>query len=383
MKYLRVSLIALMSRFKYNIVIVLQLVIVICIVNILIGSLNSRQMLIDPYKGMIDQQGFYFLDLLSNESEMPQLNKCAQYLTIRQAPSSLPSGESFKVIILPDDFIKGLHLPLSEEKQIDEPSAILFRNNNSYHAGDKIAFNCGTAPCELYVSGILTDISYIPDFTKMNYVEDINMFYHRVTKGITTGMYALISESDYSKLGFNVQEAFKQPGMIVYYPETICDADYKSDRVVLDDIGWTRELSDIYNMSMDTINDMYRKYIPLAIIIVMIIIVGVVFSIGIQTVRQLNNYSVYYLCGLKWSNTMFINLLCNNILTIFSSILSAIIIFTVDVTGYAAEFGLVFNNINLIASIVLIVIILTVSAIAPMIIVFKQQPAELLRKMKY
>ena len=64
MKSIKLALLGFVSRKKLTLIILIQLTAVLCVLNILIASLNNRRMLLEPYEGIADQKGFYFNDAL-------------------------------------------------------------------------------------------------------------------------------------------------------------------------------------------------------------------------------------------------------------------------------------------------------------------------------
>ena len=384
MKSIKLALLGFVSRKKLTLIILIQLTAVLCVLNILIASLNNRRMLLEPYEGIADQKGFYFNDALgefeNSDDLTSMLSSSARVFSIRQASAFLDSQEPFKLLVLPDEFYDSLRMPLADKSSETSPGAVIFRGHGNYKAGDAVPFTCYRIHNKFTVLGVLTDTSYVPDLTSFNYEDDIGLFYEQVSTDTTDTVYALMSERDYVRLGYDPSCCARQAGMIIYYPDAADSSDLEQDKALLDQIGMTRELEDIYSLSVKNLKETEKKYLPLALIVFFVVIVGVVFGMGIRTSGQLKNYAVYYIYGANSYDVFKINLLTDLVLILCSAILSALALFLFEAFGASAGFGLVFRLNNISASLLLIAAVLVMSAILPIGLIRRTRPAELLKE---
>lgn len=386
MKYFKLSLLSLCEKIKLNIAIVLQLIIVFCIVNILVASLNSRTMLSDAYDGILDKQGYYYYNpFYDSENDTPvNLEGDLENFSIRQAPLDANSATNNQVtlVVCSDDYFGKLKLPVYNNLTDSESPAIISANNFGVKSGDTIDFVYNGKKSSIKITGVLTDPAYIPNLNQMNYTDDVLLFYKRISLSAEETTYIIVNTTTFTNLGFELDEAVKNVGEIFYYTSQVDDETYNKNMQVLENKGFVRELSDIYSYTQDSIQSDYKNYVPLALLAFFVIIIGVVCGIAIQSIQQMRNYSIYFLCGLKWNKIIYINLANIIILLLISILISSGILNIIYMSQINNKFGLVFNSLNIVVTILMILVVLVLSMVIPIINNRKKTPNDVLRSVK-
>ena len=59
MKYFRFAFMAIYDNIRMNLLMILEIVVVLLGVNIIVGAYNNRNMLVEPYREILEKTGWY------------------------------------------------------------------------------------------------------------------------------------------------------------------------------------------------------------------------------------------------------------------------------------------------------------------------------------
>lgn len=390
MKYLKLAKLAFCEKLKVNLILILQVFAVFVVINVLIGSVNSRQMLKEPYKDVLNKQGF-----VTYQMPLPEENGDTNYYPIDDIKSMLSdkaevvsfeyltfqtnSNDSVKVVACDDDFYSKLNLPLVSGKK---GSAVITQNMLGIGSGDSVdVLNVG-AKGNIKISGVLTNPTYIP-WTNSGTSEksDISIFYKKYDISSNDGTFIIMNMSAFKALEIERGYYVTQIGKFIYYPERVSEDIYQKDYEAMNQ-GNTLNIEEINKDTNKMINEDLKKYVPLCILVFTIVLIGVACSIAIQSLYQMKNYGIYYLCGMKWNNAVGICGSCVLIILVISGVLSAVTLKLLILFGVLANLGIVININNLYVSLIMAVLIFVISMIVPFVNINKQTPVNIIRRTK-
>lgn len=410
MKYFKLALLSIGERFKTNLLLVLQLIFMLVVVNYMIGSMHSRSMLSDTYRSVLDKQGWYMqyndfdeierrinrasetgekLYLPSAEEQLvgylEQFDPKPEYKGICQACGWLEDGYYADIFILPDEWFDDLTLPV-KSSSLGSNKLLVFSNKSGIGAGDEFRFKTTNQRwLTLKATGLLTDPAYIPRQTSWHRDGSIDMLYQKVSSSKDDQAFMLTSVSAAESFGFEKSEMPMTSAAVVYYPDPIPEADYDrlTEKLHADgiNVAYTK-LSDLKAAAESNLKEDLGKYVPLGVVVMLIVILGTAGAIAIQTLDEMKNYAVMYLCGMKWRRTVLVNLCKVMILLTASLAVSAAVMSILQSQNIAAELGLSFGRTNLYVSLLLIALTLISSVLLPFILLRKSEPAELMRRIK-
>lgn len=410
MKYFKLALLSIGERFKTNLLIVLQLTFMLVLVNYMIGSMHSRSMLSDTYRSVLDKQGWYMqyndfdeIDRLINQAAetgedlslpsaeeqlvgyLEQFDPKPEYKGICQASGWLEDGYYADIFILPDEWFDDLTLPV-KSSSLGSNKLLVFSNKSGIGAGDEFRFKTTNQRwLTLKATGTLTDPAYIPRQTSWHRDGSIDMLYQKVSSSKDDQAFMITSVSAAESFGFEKSEMPMTSSTIVYYPDPIPEADYDrlTDKLQADgmNVGYTK-LSDLKAAAESDLKEDLGKYVPLAVVVILIVVLGTAGAIAIQTLDEMKHYAILYLCGMKRKEAVLINLCKVMILLTASLAVSAAVMSVLQSQNIAADLGLSFGRTNLYVSLLLIALTLISSVMLPFILLRKNEPAELMRRIK-
>ena len=409
MKYLRLAFLSICERLKTDLILVFQMTLMLVLVNYIIGSVSSRSMLSDTYRDVLDKQGWYIsYHDLDHEMEYIQEQEQAggpvhsinwydetvkmlsgleyppEILAVGQASVFLDDGYCADIFILPDDVFENITLPV-KSSSLSGSRLLVFSNRSGIKAGDRFSvLTSDKRTLTLKATDILTDPAYIPTQTSWSIDGDISMLYNKVSAAKDDRAYMITSMSSAKGFGFNDSEIYMHETVIAYYTEEIDDRAFQrmTDNFRRDSNIIMTPLPELKERADKALKADLGKYMPLAVVVILIVVLGTAGAVAIQALDEMKNYAVMYLCGMKWRRTVIISL-CKVLLMLAAAMLlncGAMVI--LQSQNIAAELGLAFGKKNIYLSLALAAATVLSSVIVPMILLRRSEPAEIMRRIK-
>ena len=189
-----------------------------------------------------------------------------------------------------------------------------------------------------------------------------------------TAVYFSIDDPEAKKYA----DYFEKSGMSVL---TLNDnADESSSNVIADlgRKGWLNKFSDMYDKSEEEIVSQILALVPFIFGTVLLTVVSLVCIMVLNSIDNMKTYSVYYLCGMNWSDMRKILLAYSGILMISSCIL-LIIIWTATVLAGIMDSLVVYSMNNIYITLGLIAFIILIMVFVPLMMLSKSSPKDALR----
>ena len=194
----------------------------------------------------------------------------------------------------------------------------------------------------------------------------------------------ITSVSSAEALGFKDSEIFMHPNVIAYYPDPIDSAAFeemteafrKNSNVMMTPLPELKQKSD------ESLKEDLGKYVPLAAVIIIVVILGTAGAIAIQTLDEMKNYAVMYLCGMKWRRTVLVSLCKVLMLLLAAVVISVGAMMILQKQNISAELGLAFGSRNTYISLALAGAAVACSVLLPVLLLRRSQPAEIMRRIK-
>lgn len=387
MKLFKLGSTAVYEKLVMNIIFIIQLCVMLVGVNVLTANFNNRNILYEPFKEILDKGGFY---INAHPVEDEQLIKDA--FSKNNVSFDDVSAQDIKVAhinvngiytdlyIYEDVFFDKLAMSLVEgswqsaknENANEHASAIAVQNESGIMYNNTYNSNLG----EIKISGVLTDPTYVPTFRSMSIYGDVTQFYTNYSHNIATNKFILLmSETEYQKLSQKAHITQK-----LYYYEN--EPDDETQFKIYSDLAerfFVIDYKTINEHTMDFLNENLYKYLPLIILLLVVTVGGLISSTAINTLSQLNNYGIYFLCGMKWINCMKICMYNIMIVLGISTILSVGILFLMNILGFFTILGMNINLNNFIVTALILLVIFALSLIIPNRIIKKRSPVDILR----
>ncbi len=173
--------------------------------------------------------------------------------------------------------------------------------------------------------------------------------------------------------------------MIAYNDDISDEAKKYNDSIIekyneMSDFNFCLPGEELVKNTNEYINETYIKMLPIIICVVIVVIIGLIGSIAINTRNQIYNYSVYFLCGCRWKDCIKISLANISIYMIVSVIISVIALYIMNLFNFNYLIGQVYELNNLLISVGILLFMILFSMILPMFIINGTSPVETIRK---
>lgn len=371
-----------------NLLLILEIIVVLMGTNIIVGAYNNRNMLIEPYKAILEKTGWYMANdknVVNDEPLLDDMQGDLQQIRIVNYFDNM-GDIPIRIKIVPDEIINNMKLSVQSGKwkTSSEKEIVCISAPNKYgiSTGDVIQTDNIIG---IKVTAVLTDPCYIPDFTNWSSMGGVSEnFYSKYSvtyydSSINNDELILImSVSEFAKTGLdNISTNFK---FILYDANPIAENVAYNEKIIKDNYSAGVALSDIkYRAELD-VKNLLNKYLPLAICAFVVILIGFISCTAINTLKQMRNYGILFICGMKWSDCTKICSAYTSVIMMCSVCLSIAVLSIGNIFNISANLGLSFELNNIFISAIVIMIIFLLNMIIPAFIINRKMPVEIIRE---
>lgn len=371
-----------------NLLLILEIIVVLIGTNIIVGAYNNRNMLIEPYKEILEKTGWYMANDKNVVNDEPLLDDMQGDLKqIRIVNYFDNMGDiPIRIKIVPDEIINNMKLSVQSGKwkTSSEKEIVCISAPNKYgiSKGDVIQTEKING---IKVTGVLTDPCYIPEFTNWHSMGDVSEnFYSKYSvtyydSSVNNNELILImSASEFAETGLEISSTnFK---FILYDNNPTAENTAHNEQIIKDNYSAGVSLSSIKYRAELKIKNLLNKYLPLAICAFVVILIGFISCTAVNTLKQMRNYGILFICGMKWSDCTKICSAYTSIIMLCSVCLSVVIFSVGRIFNISAKFGLSFELNNIFISAIVIMIIFLLNIIVPAFIINRKMPVEVIRE---
>lgn len=388
MKYFRFALISICDNIKINLLMILEMIVVFVGVNLIIGSYNNRNMLYKPYSDILSNTGWYIVsdyDENTGEPLSSQMKGKLDFIKMYSYSSLITlNGRNVPVniTICPDEILNNMKLPVNSGKwQIDSPKDIVCiaaPNNFDISSGDELKLPLANS---VKISGILTDPCYIPCFLQWSTSQGIENFYRKYSLKYYSPeeecLELFMSFSEFSETGIETDNTNKS--FIAYDVNPTAENTTYNEELLKNNYQCGIRLSKIKERTENSINDILKKFIPIAVCTFVVIMIGFMSSTAINTLQQMKNYGTMFLCGMNWNDCIKILFAYNALIMISSVSITSIIFGIFKLMNLSAYLGLSFGMNNIVITAIIIFIIILLNLIILSAVVRRKTPVDIIR----
>ncbi len=402
MKYIRYGFLAITKNVVFTVVMVLEIAALFLTTNIVAATINYKGIFKKPFDDIMSHKGYYCaFELMWDTTE--EYNEFYGLFDKFKSARIIEVNVSGGVSVIDDEIFFKYDMPLksgSWPKSVsDEQGRPLAVVSPDYlkEPGDIINID-GIG--ETVVSGVLTDVTYLPSFNFNP--EDAESFYQAVDyektlEDIENGNVNDFTYSHRSVIiaGSSAPNDDKGLSCFVVYDDDISDEDIKYNEAVMEEIKnykkddymyilqpEFKELSAINEKSNASVAEAYYKMLPIIFVAAAVVLMGLIGTVAINTVTQLKNYGIYYLCGSRWSDCLKISFANISIILLFSGGLSALLLYMLQSFNLDYLIGQTYGWNNLIISLAMLVGMIALSLIIPFGIIRFTSPVEVVKSEK-
>lgn len=385
-----------------NILIILQMTVIFVIAISMTSTIVSRFQYYTPVKDLLNSNSYYYYihyginpetgSVWTNTNELKELvnGEKEMYATYNAWLDYYKDGtlENLNTISYDNEFIQmyqpelesGTWFDMDYSSNNDLIPIVISQNNLDIHTGDIIELT-GSETNEkvnAVIIGMLKDGTKILDYTiannqKMNCKNMYKNYFFEIEEKPLLIMPQRCVEYR------NIYTQVNGP-LVVTYDEYASDKDINSNHSVIKSMMTLSALKtkEIKNNSIEYIFSQFYTLLPILIAVLIMTFVSAVSTSALTAKRQLKNYAVYYICGLKWRDCALINLTSSIVLVAISMGIS---IFGIEIFGNSilAESVIEFGIIQFTVCIFIAVMYVILSILMPFQIVKNNSSCKVLK----
>ena len=390
-----------------NILTILQMTVVFLILITMISTIVSRFRYYNPMKDFLNRKGYFYNiqyainpetgSTLRTTDEIQDLIEGEQEIAAQYMPwltySNNPDSENNDIenasdrFISYDDKFAEIFTPELEsgrwfdfERPIQETiQVVVSKNDYGLKIGDHISLYCFDSEIKAEIIGILKDNTKIIDqsmrsFEKIDYRNFYNDYKYECEERplFITLQRELIDKPVVMQLNGNV---------FVTYPDNASSETIENGNQTMKQLH-SAYISSTENMKKNSLEYIFSQIynlMPILVCIFILTLVGAVSTSALSAKRQLKNYAVYYICGLKWRQCAAVNFFSSLTCALISFVLSISAAFIAKTTGILGKTVIELGLWQLSGCIVIILLYVLLSMILPISIIGKNSPNQVLK----
>lgn len=388
-----------------NIFTILQMTVVFIILISIISTIVSRFRYYEPIKGFLNRKGYFYniqyginpdtmmtlrttdeiYDLIEGEDEIvAQYEVWLEYRhnddndTDEAVKDHFISYDNKYAEIFTPELESGHWFDFSRPIQ-DTVPVVVSKNNYGLKVGDIISLYCMDSEIKAEIIGILKDDTKIID-TSFRSKEKIDYrnFYrdYKFEREESTAFLMLqrdlIDKSVIMQLNGNV--------FVTYSDNTSEEVMEKSNKTM-------KKMRAIYSQSTEIMKENSFEYIfsqiynlmPIFVCVFILTLVGAISTSALSAKRQLKNYAVYYICGLKWKQCALINFFSSLTCVLISFVTSISVAFIAKTAGILGKTVIELGLWQLLGCAIIILLYILLSMILPISIIGNNSPNQVLK----
>ena len=426
MKYIQLAFGLMRRRWLFTLILIIEIAALLILSNTMYSTAAAKQMVYEPYREILSEKGVVVdatsLDIMecSNEEIAPFLEvypdkkSVVTFLEKRLAgdvkihysdslsfwkqtgPLSAmyrDKGNSLTYYLVEPDILSKLHYPLScgryPKAERNENGEIEIIVSGGTDAGLDSVYD--TPAVKMRVVGILTDSTYKPvgsdiDRTGMESGVDPDSIFNFVlpfdSQTNLGGPFAIAAKGVFPENGdgYNIMA---NSIWFVSYGDNISDEDFAANTEYLNTVGTVQYGQTLATMAQETerqINDIYYRMMPIIITAVIMVLSGLIGSAAIATLRQTRTFSIFFLCGCRKRESLYIIGAETGVTIIIASVLSAAGLIAMKLAGFEYLIGLSFGIGNVLLSVLVIFMLFVLSMIIPFGMIRTASPVALIKE---
>lgn len=379
-----------------NILIILQMTVVFIIAVFMSSTIVSRFQLYTPIKDKLNSNGyFYYVSNAINPETNLALRSTDELYELLDQPKDIVATynvwlsygtDNINCISYDDEFIEMFTPELEEGTWFDFNKdaseyipVVISQNPYNFNVGDIIELDNFGFGVNAEIIGILKENSKIIGFSNSeNGKNDFRSTYINYNYEIEELPLFIFCQKDL--IYKNITMQLNGP-VFVTYSDIIDDIILESNNSTMNrmmTLSKTR-LDEMKSNSLEYIFSQIYTLFPIMICILIFTLVGTISVNALSAKKQLRNYAVYYICGLKWKQCAMINFISSLISVLTSFILSMIILLVMKHLNFLGNTVVKTGVWQFLVCLILIAVYLLFSIILPLNIIGKTTPSQILK----
>ena len=317
-KYFKYGSMALYQRIIATIMAVMEIALLIILSNVIVAQWNNRYMLYEPYEELLKSDGQI---VLYNETvaKMNGINTTTEQLLDKvqgdvsfvyaySISVEFEKASSLRIYFINDEVLKKYSLPLDDgeykfSKGTDIYYGVMSPNILGYKKGDKISLKNETETYNIKITGVLSNPTYSPNYgeysTSSENVYNVKRLYYGYSLSNKPDPFIILPQEGNEKLIEGLGAQICPEIFIIYNSVTNDDVKIKNAEMFDNYL----DIKDVYKGTHHYLYNAIIKTVPLVIFGMLIILIGLIGTVAINTRCQIRNYG-YIFCVVQDGKTV-------------------------------------------------------------------------------
>ena len=386
----------LKHNFLMNLLIVFQITIILVLTISMVSTIVSRFKYYTPIKEQLKSKGFFYCvdDAMNPQTGLNLRTTDELYELIEGEKEIFASynvwltyGENDADFISYDDKFIEIFTPKLEsgcwfdlnKSTNDTVQVVVSQNSYGFKIGDRVKFDSFGETLYGEIIGILSEDAKIIGFTaSKNEMSDCRSTFMNYNYEIEEKPLFIFNQSELSVR--NIVMQLDGP-VFVTYDESVSDYIIRENHSIIK-MMMTLNITPLNEMKSNSMKYIFSQMFtlfPILICILILTLVGAVSVSALSAKRQLKNYAVYYICGLKWKQCSMVNLYSSLICVVISFVLSITSIIVIKTTNILGDNVIELGVVQILSCILLVIVYIVLSLLLPLKIIGGNTPNQVLK----
>ena len=156
-------------------------------------------------------------------------------------------------------------------------------------------------------------------------------------------------------------------GEFITYNSAVGKDVIKYNNTVLGNKGFYYSIEEFKKNSEDYVLKMQRRFMPAFIGVMFVVMIGIISASMIQTMSQMRQFGVFYLCGASRIKCILISIIGNLLTYIISSVIAVCILAVMYNSSLRISIGMIFKMNNIWITVAVMGMLVVMSVIVPFI----------------
>ncbi len=400
-KIIKLGVGGISKKLWLNIFLLIEVIVIIVASNIMVSNMNSKKVLYKPFEYMMNNDGFIytnddFIEDVSGSDVLKTLKKVEKKLkgeyTIhrvyeRNDRMKVTANRSLFVNVsgFETEFYENMNIPLSEgswnltSEDGEIVECVICPNNLGIGVGSILKENELDGENVTYkVVGVLANPTYRPvsDYSANSCDKFFESYDVNDTLIDDPDLFIYVNGKKISQFS----GTYVGSGEFVTYNKPVGPDIIKYNNTVLGRKGFYYSIKEFKANSQKYITKMQKKVFPIMCGVMIVVMVGIVSASMIQTMSQMRQYGVFYLCGASRSKCILMSIIGNILTYVISVVVSFCIVVTVYNTELRTKIGMVMEINNIWITLFIMVVLVAMSIVVPFVMLKVKSIKEILIK---
>ncbi len=400
--YIKLGYLEFVRNLKINLLIVIEIAAVLITAIFTVSSVRSQLRFYEPLSNYLNSKSLYIIpETLSNRvsydkqltsyeaifEKIPEAERvCAQtYFSFNFTGGSM--NVSIRGMGYPEEIVEGFKPLLEDGKWLSEVSqedgvvnAVVTENYSNLEVGDELTAETESGePITVRIVGKIKNSAAIfkkPSGDMSSYKADDFFPNYLINSDTQNEPYIIVAQEDIDRCGYYY---YIDKCALIKLDDSTSDERVEEILSLAMSVGSGMNAESIGENTMDEVKTNLIFLLPIVVGVLLFTIVTTICMSAINAKKQLRSYGVYYICGSRWKQCVFISVFSSIVTAAIAAVLAALALFIGDKAGMLKNTVIEFGSWQLLACLAVVALYLKTAIIMPLAIIGRTNPREILK----